>query len=350
MFTLWQGASSPIQGGPALLEGELTPVRGKAARIEGNRALDPFLFYFICFSLASYARNRQIAGMGGAPRKSSERLRSPAYPHISLPDAVWLVQKIRPVADGSHAVSLSAAAEALELAPESSWLNLRLAALKKFGLIEDLPAGETRERRVRLTSTAVMLGTIPHYDVMNRVLRQQAALRPPIYEDLWNRFGPILPANEPMREYLVKERQFNPQSVDALLDNFRSTVEYAELMESALTFEEAVAAITNDAGQGKNKSPRKSPLSLALERMKSFNEQASAASGPILGESLLNLSAAQLRARVEQSEAATGRRTTFIPLDGNEDAMLQFPRAMTAQRWQTIIDTLELWKKQAKSE
>lgn len=27
--------------------------------------------------------------------------------------------------------------------------------------------------------------------------------------------------------------------------------------------------------------------------------------------------------------------------------MLQFPREMTAQRWQTIIDTLELWKKQA---
>jgi hypothetical protein len=30
--------------------------------------------------------------------------------------------------------------------------------------------------------------------------------------------------------------------------------------------------------------------------------------------------------------------------------MLQFPRAMTAQRWQTIIDTLELWKKQAEGE
>ena len=62
---------------------------------------------------------------------------------------------------------------------------------------------------------------------------------------------------------------------------------------------------------------------------------------------MLNLSAAELQARVEQTEAATGRRTTFIPLDGNEDAMLQFPREMTAQRWQTIIDTLELWKKQA---
>jgi hypothetical protein len=85
-----------------------------------------------------------------------------------------------------------------------------------------------------------------------------------------------------------------------------------------------------------------------MERMKRRNREAeAAATGPIIGESLLNLSAAQLRARVEQTEAATGRRITFIPLDGNEDAMLQFPREMTAQRWQTIIDTLELWKKQA---
>lgn len=286
--------------------------------------------------------------MGSLPRKSSDRLRSPGYPHISLPAAVSLVQKIRPVADDSHAVSLGAAAEALGLAPESSWLNLRLAALKKFGLIEDLPAGETRERHVRLTSAAVMLATIPHYEVMNSVLRQRAALRPPIYNDLWERFGPILPANEPMRDYLVKERQFNPQSVDALLENFRSTIEYAELMESALTFDELATAITADA-KAKENTTRKTPLAQAMERMKAIHREAEA-SAPILGESLLNLSATQLRARVEQVEAATERRTTFIPLNGNEDAMLQFPRAMTAQRWQTIIDTLELWKKQAEGE
>jgi hypothetical protein len=284
-----------------------------------------------------------------ARNKPSDRMRSPAYPHIGLAEAVWLTQKIKPVADGSHAVTLTAAAEALGLRPESSWLNLRLAALKKFGLIDDLPAGETRERRVRLTSPAIMLTTIPHYDVMNRVLRQQAALRPPIYEDLWNRFGPILPANEPLREYLVAERRFNPQSVDALLENFRSTVEYAELMEQALSFDELAEAITSDGHGGKNKSPNKSRLSLAMEKLKATNREAEAAAGPMLGEALLGLSAAQLEARREQIEAVTGRRTASIPLDGNEDVVLQFPREMTAQRWQTIIDTLALWKKQAES-
>jgi hypothetical protein len=280
-----------------------------------------------------------------ARKDPSDRMRSPAYPHIGLAEAVWLAQKIKPAADGSHAVTLTAAAEALGLQPESSWLNLRLAALKKFGLIEDLPAGETRERRVRLTSPAIMLTTIPHYDVMNRVLRQQAALRPPIYEDLWTRFGPILPANEPMREYLVNERRFNPQSVEALLENFRSTVEYAELMEKALSFQELAEAIAAD--QAKT-PPRKSPLALAMEQMKETNREAeAAAAGPRLGESLLGLSAAQLEARREQNEVITGRRTASIPLDGGEDAVLQLPREMSAQRWQAIIDTLEVWKKQA---
>lgn len=286
--------------------------------------------------------------MGGMPQKLSERLRSPAYPHISLPEAMWMVHKLVPVADASHTMSLVAAAQALGLSPSSSWLNLRLAALKKYGLMEDHPASLSRQRRLRLTTAAISLDSLPAGKPVHKVLRHQAALRPPIYNDLWEHFGPVLPTNEPMREYLVKERHFNPQSVDALLDNFRSTVEYAGLVEHALSFRELAEAIAADAQENEKKAPRKSRLASAMEQFKTVNREAeAAATGPIIGESLLNLSAAQLRARVEQTEAATGRRITFIPLDSNEDAMLQFPREMTAQRWQTIIDTLELWKKQA---
>lgn len=259
-----------------------------------------------------------------------------------------MVADLAAAADTGRSLTLTEAADALNLKPESSWLNLRLAALKKYGLLEDLPAGETRERRLRLTYSAMTLDSLAPGKPLHKVLRHQAALMPPIYNDLWERFGPVLPSNAPMREYLVKERQFNPQSVDALLDNFRSTVEYAGLVEQALSFRELAEAIAADESQ--KTSPRKSRLSLAMEQMKTMNREAeAAAAGPIIGETLLNLSAAQLRAQVEQVEAATGRRTTIIPLDGNEDTMLQFPREMTAQRWQTIIDTLELWKKQAQS-
>jgi hypothetical protein len=145
---------------------------------------------------------------------------------------------------------------------------------------------------------------------------------------------------------LVQERQFNPQSVDALLENFRATIEYAGLVEKALSFQELAEAIAAD--QAKT-PPRKSPLALAMEQMKETNREAEASAGPMLGEALLGLSAAQLEARRERVEAVTARRTASIPLDGNEDVVLQFPREMTAQRWQTIIDTLEVWKKQEES-
>ena len=282
-----------------------------------------------------------------AGKTQSERLRSPAYPHLGLAEAVEVVAQLAPAADASHALTMTGVAEALGLKAQSSWLNLRLAALKKFGLIDDLPAGESRERRIRLTNSALTLVSLPRGKPLHKAVRHFTALRPPIYEDLWERFGPLLPTNEPMRAYLVQERQFNPQSVDALLENFRATIEYAGLVEKALSFQELAEAIAAD--QAKT-PPRKSPLALAMEQMKETNREAeAAAAGPSLGESLLGLSAAQLEARREQIEAVTARRTASIPLDGNEDVVLQFPREMTAQRWQTIIDTLALWKKQAES-
>jgi len=282
--------------------------------------------------------------------KPSDRMRSPAYPHIGLGEAVEIAAKLVPAADASNALHLTDAAEALGLKPESSWLNLRLAALKKFGLIDDLPAGESRERRIRLTNSALTLVSLPRGKPLHKAVRHIAALRPPIYEDLWEKFGPLLPTNAPMREYLVRERQFNPQAVDALLENFRATIEYAGLVEKALSFQELAEAIA--AGQTKKTgaAKRDSALSRAREQLRQMAREAEAeVAGPVLGQSLLHLSPAQLNSLQEKTKAESARRTASIPLDGGEDAVLQLPRDMNAQRWQTIIDTLELWKKQAES-
>ena len=284
-----------------------------------------------------------------AGKTQSERLRSPAYPHLGLAEAVEVVAQLAPAADASHALTMTGVAEALGLKAQSSWLNLRLAALKKFGLIDDLPAGESRERRIRLTNSALTLVSLPRGKPLHKAVRHFTALRPPIYEDLWERFGPLLPTNEPMRAYLVQERQFNPQSVDALLENFRATIEYAGLVEQALSFQELAEAIEADHAKKSDGGKRLSPAARARQHLREMTREAEAAAGPMLGEALLGLSAAQLEARREQIEAITGRRTASIPLDGNEDVILQFPREMTPQRWQTIIDTLALWKKQAES-
>jgi hypothetical protein len=289
--------------------------------------------------------------MTGTSRKNPpDRMRSPAYPHIGLAEAVEILAKLVPVADASHALNLSQAAGALELKAESSWLNLRLAALKKFGLIDDLPAGESRERRIRLTNSALTLVSLPRGKPLHKAVRHFTALRPTVYQDLWEKFGPLLPTNAPMREYLVQERQFNPQAVDALLENFRATIEYAGLVEKALSFQELAEAIAADQAKKSDGEKRVSPLARARQQMREMAREAEvAAAAPLLGASLLDLSPAQLQALQKKTEAEAARRTASIPLDGNEDVVLQLPREMTPQRWQTIIDTLALWKKQAES-
>jgi hypothetical protein len=285
-----------------------------------------------------------------AGKTRSERLRSPAYPHIGLAEAMETVAKLASAADASHGLNLTEAAGALGLKAESSWLNLRLAALKKFGLIEDLPAGESRERRIRLTHVALTLASLPRGEPLHKALRHGAALRPPIYQDLWEQFGPLLPTNAPMRAYLVQERQFNPQAVGALLENFRATIEYAGLVEQALSFQELAEAIEADHAKKSDGGERLSPAARARQHLREMTREAeAAAAAPLLGASLLDLSPAQLQALQKKTEAESTRRTASIPLDGNEDVILHFPREMTPQRWQTIIDTLALWKKQAES-
>jgi hypothetical protein len=282
----------------------------------------------------------------GLNKEPRDRLRSPAYPHIGLAEAVFMIAKLSRASDKNRLLTCQAAAEALGLKPESSWLILRLAALKKFGLVEDVAAGETHERRLRLSKAAMMLLSLSPDNPLHKVLRQQAALRPAIYEDLWKRFGPILPPNERMRDYLVNERQFNPQSVEALLDNFRLTVQFAELMETELTLGAVDWHIPSRRLKRQPPGQTKSAFDPAKEELQTpLSAEETAVPG--LGQSLLGLSSEQLRAMGEKIEAATMRRTTAIPLDGNEDAVLQIPREMTPQRWQTIIDTLELWKRQA---
>jgi hypothetical protein len=335
--------SAMLEGDLALMEGRRSPsagvhppVEGALALSEGKLALDVFLLFYLNFYLTVFVWTLNISGMDyKLSREPRDRMRSPAYPHVGLAEAVFMITKLSRASGGKRSLTFQAAAEALGLKPGSSWLVLRLAALKKFGLIEESTAGDTRERSLRLTNSAMMLVSLSPEEAIHKVLRKQAALRPAIYVDLWERFGPILPVNEPMREYLVNERQFNPQSVDALLGNFRSTVEYAGLMEQALSFDEVAEAI--GAGGRKHRPP-------ASEQSKTPVRETVV---PGLGQSLLGLSSEQLQALQENMGAVAGRRTTAIPLDGDEDAVLQIPREMTPQRWQTIIDTLALWKRQA---
>lgn len=263
------------------------------------------------------------------------RQRSPSYPKISLPEAISLAQKIVDVAM-MDPIEEDELAKRLGYEAGSSWLGLRLSALSKFGLLEIIPASPTRGRMCELTALGDKLMRWNAGSEEHRTALRHAALRPPVYNDLWTRFGPDLPPNAEMAAYLVTERKFNRNVVESVLADFRATAECADL-KSMPRPKVQVDAATLDAYSRIRTQSRE-----LLQGAPSMGQTHFVLGQPFTGGPTTE----ELR-RVLQRD--TNDRTTAIPLADGETATITMPKKMTPQSWQMLIDTLELWKKQTEA-
>lgn len=128
---------------------------------------------------------------------------------------------------------------------------------------------------------------------------------PVIYESLWTRFGPELPADSLIRSYLVRDRNFNAHQVDGMIADFRSTVEFAGLAK------EAAAA-----------APEAESFGETVQRFATMR--------PVGGGAL-----------PAPAHAAPGEVFT-IPLEDGKVASIPYP--MSEQTWDLFMQTLTLWK------
>src|SRR6266850_7033756 len=100
--------------------------------------------------LYSYDMNEASDSTIKDQKTSKPRTRSPAYPAISLAQAIekgkiiWGHEK-------RNAASMAAFASDLEINPKSSSFLLAVSALKKYGLLEEVEG--TKERMLKLTAT-----------------------------------------------------------------------------------------------------------------------------------------------------------------------------------------------------
>jgi hypothetical protein len=263
------------------------------------------------------------------------RLRSPSYPSIGLPEAISLSRRIYDKT-AMYPRDQDGLAELLGYDAGSSWLGLRLSALSKFGLAEIIPANSSRGKACVLTALAETLVTWNPASNEYKSALQQAALRPPIYNDLWTRFGPEFPTNREMATYLVDERKFNPNAVNTLLADFRATAECADL-KSMPRPKPQVDAETLDA-YSRVHAQAQAILRNATGQTHFVLGQPFGGGGPTADE---------VRRVSEQKFENPDQRTAAIPLVDGEMATITMPKKMSSQSWQMLIDTLELWKKQA---
>lgn len=155
-----------------------------------------------------------------------KKTRSPSYPAIDLEQAVERARALLE-RENRHWVPVDTALEAWGYRPASGLGLLILAALKKYGLLEDQGTGT--DRKVRLTDQAYEIVIDEREDSPERAtLLREAALRPRIHAELWNRYSAKLPSDGTIR-FELRRKGFSEDGSQKLIAEWRRTFDYAGL-------------------------------------------------------------------------------------------------------------------------
>ncbi len=197
---------------------------------------------------------------GAASQRRPRKGRSPSYPGISLEEAEKRVRELYNV-ERQHNAPVSAIVEHWGYGPTSSGGRTIVAALKKFGLLEDDGSGD--ERTGRLTDLAVDLVLNP--DPV--AARQEAALLPRFHRQMWDEYGSSLPSAATLRYRLIREFGFTESGAEEFVQEYQATIEYAGLPESGAEPDGAEAAaadassLRRPGGERQDERPAVRPVS-----------------------------------------------------------------------------------------
>lgn len=168
---------------------------------------------------------------------NTKPIRSPAYPSMSLGDAIAAVGKIE-AQYRSSPVDRENGAKLIGYSSLSGPANKALAALASFGLVERAGKG-----MMRVTTRA---RTILHaHSEQERVeALRQAATEPQLFKDIRERFPDVeMPPEDGVRTYLNREG-FNPTAVGPAAKAFLETMRYIEEQGASESHGGAAVAVT----------------------------------------------------------------------------------------------------------
>jgi hypothetical protein len=151
--------------------------------------------------------------------------RSPSYPAIGLADALERANVLYKK-EGRNAAPVDAAVTHWGYGVKSSGGRLVLAALRRYGLIEDEKHGSHTQVKLSRLALDIILG---EDGPKKAEAIQLAALAPPINRELLEKYSDGLPSDQSLRHYLVVERGFTDGAAEEFIPRLRDTIAFAEL-------------------------------------------------------------------------------------------------------------------------
>lgn len=156
--------------------------------------------------------------------------RSPSYPGIALDTAIERARTLYQH-EHHHSAPINSILSHWGYNPKSSGGLIAIAALKKYGLIEDEGSGEGRLAKLSERALAIVEDNLPDSPERDEAIRA-AALAPKINAEVWKKFSGDLPSDLTIQHFLVREKRFTQEAALHYIRLFRRTISFAKLDDS----------------------------------------------------------------------------------------------------------------------
>jgi hypothetical protein len=154
--------------------------------------------------------------------------RGPAYPGISLEDAIDRASKFKLANAIRITLNLEAAYRVLGFKGASGASRQIIASLNYYGLLDYI--GKGTDRKVRLSELAlrILLDKMPDSPERTAALKE-AALKPAIHAKLAEEFKLPPPSDIVLERFLVLECEYSEGVAETIIKVYRDTLQYAGL-------------------------------------------------------------------------------------------------------------------------
>ena len=151
--------------------------------------------------------------------------RGPAYPYFDLQKAVGIITEVFDYTKKNPTTPAAIIKDVLKLSTTSSSAKKTLAALRYYGLIEDVDGGSNKQVKLSRRALDILFAEKSSAAYSNAL--RQAALEPVNYKYCWDAWGKDLPSDAAMKSHLILERGFIDTTVSGFIKDYKSTLKFA---------------------------------------------------------------------------------------------------------------------------